>query len=610
MNEKTQLRLFICLLVVVAVFFTFGVDARSPRGTLNNEWDPSALHNVNNLSDLTSAPTARTNLSISNHNLITVDSAGNASVPGILHVNYDTDGSTVIGRAVISNAWGANTAAFSHIDHAAITNAALQQFSDGSTKLNAASGRTVTFEINDVTAAQINSSLELLVATSTDAGAYWLQVGGDSYISGSLTVDGNVDGVDVAGHVASTGTDVHGLGTAATKNTGTSGDAVGLLNTANTMSADQTIDDGGSNTNSYKLKFESNNGGTIQYSSILGVYGADPYLRLSCASATDGTERGVLDLHSTKIAPVYDAFTDLGGSSNKFKDGYFSGSLTVDGNVDGVDVAAASASVDAHHADSTDPHGTLLTQTNASITTNLTVANRLGVATTTPQTGLDVNSSLSVRGISSPSAGSSLELAFSSGVGYVWSYNRGTSTYLPTTFRGNPLILNDTGGFYIGIGTTTPATALHVVGGVSTLAGASMTDNIYLNGVSVFGGGTDGANNKISYYAGGDAANISRGAYMTIAGNEGTTSPFGSGSVCIVTGNNTAAEFGIYTGAGSSKRLSVGYTGHVTLASGVLSLTPRAAPPEDGAEGMIYADTDHHLYYHNGTTWLQLDNAP
>jgi hypothetical protein len=40
----------------------------------------------------------------------------------------------------------------------------------------------------------------------------------------------------------------------------------------------------------------------------------------------------------------------------------------------------------------------------------------------------------------------------------------------------------------------------------------------------------------------------------------------------------------------------------------VLKLTPRANPPSGAKEGMIYSSTDHHLYYYNGTTWIQLDN--
>jgi len=39
-----------------------------------------------------------------------------------------------------------------------------------------------------------------------------------------------------------------------------------------------------------------------------------------------------------------------------------------------------------------------------------------------------------------------------------------------------------------------------------------------------------------------------------------------------------------------------------------IQLTPTASPPGSAAEGMIYMDTDHHLYVHNGTTWVQLDN--
>jgi len=46
----------------------------------------------------------------------------------------------------------------------------------------------------------------------------------------------------------------------------------------------------------------------------------------------------------------------------------------------------------------------------------------------------------------------------------------------------------------------------------------------------------------------------------------------------------------------------------VTLGA-VAKLTPTADPPASPAEGWIYADTDHHLYYHNGTSWLQLDNV-
>ncbi len=44
------------------------------------------------------------------------------------------------------------------------------------------------------------------------------------------------------------------------------------------------------------------------------------------------------------------------------------------------------------------------------------------------------------------------------------------------------------------------------------------------------------------------------------------------------------------------------------LFADVLKLTPSASPPVTANEGDIYADTDHHLYYFNGTDWKQLDN--
>lgn len=40
-----------------------------------------------------------------------------------------------------------------------------------------------------------------------------------------------------------------------------------------------------------------------------------------------------------------------------------------------------------------------------------------------------------------------------------------------------------------------------------------------------------------------------------------------------------------------------------------LQLTPTAAPPDGAAEGMIYADTDHKLYFHNGTDWKEVTLA-
>jgi hypothetical protein len=51
---------------------------------------------------------------------------------------------------------------------------------------------------------------------------------------------------------------------------------------------------------------------------------------------------------------------------------------------------------------------------------------------------------------------------------------------------------------------------------------------------------------------------------------------------------------------------SVKFGGNV-YTSRTFQVLPNASPPLT-KEGVIYSDTDHHLYYYNGTTWKQLDN--
>ena len=40
-----------------------------------------------------------------------------------------------------------------------------------------------------------------------------------------------------------------------------------------------------------------------------------------------------------------------------------------------------------------------------------------------------------------------------------------------------------------------------------------------------------------------------------------------------------------------------------------IKLTPTASPPDPAAEGMLYADTDHKLYFYNGTDWKEVTFA-
>ena len=56
---------------------------------------------------------------------------------------------------------------------------------------------------------------------------------------------------------------------------------------------------------------------------------------------------------------------------------------------------------------------------------------------------------------------------------------------------------------------------------------------------------------------------------------------------------------GDLTVAGSVTQASV-------AAGASIKLTPTADPPTSAVEGMLYADTDHKLYYYNGTTWKEV----
>lgn len=54
--------------------------------------------------------------------------------------------------------------------------------------------------------------------------------------------------------------------------------------------------------------------------------------------------------------------------------------------------------------------------------------------------------------------------------------------------------------------------------------------------------------------------------------------------------------------SGASVSVEEGAT--LSVNGGVLRLVPQADAPADPVEGMVYADTDHKLYVHNGTTWV------
>lgn len=103
----------------------------------------------------------------------------------------------------------------------------------------------------------------------------------------------------------------------------------------------------------------------------------------------------------------------------------------------------------------------------------------------------------------------------------------------------------------------------------------------------------------------GDGSNI----FINRIGHGGTTDHYRG---MVVYDGKGHKVFGI-TGEASPISIQFGNDGDpidtlVYIFGGVI-FEPRANPPAAADEGMVYADTDHHLYYYNGSAWKQLDNA-
>jgi len=179
-------------------------------------------------------------------------------------------------------------------------------------------------------------------------------------------------------------------------------------------------------------------------------------------------------------------------------------------------------------------------------------------------------------------------------------------------------------------------------GGVTRGAGFSVVGNEFptagiAGDLVCFSGNAAGA--RISFTNGslGEAACIDNlelrightadlGDKLQVTGAASISSTLTAGGAIISSG--TAPSFALANGgaldcvfsmtATESLEISVGGgQSAISIASdskivtfGSIMLRPQADPPTVAAEGQVYADTDHHMYYYNGTSWLQLDNAP
>ena len=177
---------------------------------------------------------------------------------------------------------------------------------------------------SDVNLGLLNSSTPELVFTTKTIlrylGGNWTLIEVNDLTGTKLSQSQSPTG----NYLSSVSTDVSLTGT------GVTGDSLGIdLTNSNTFTADQSLGNAGASTNSYKKIFVADNSGTLQYSSIQGIFGADPYLRISAPHETGGAETPVVDIHRTKIAMVTDSLVDLGATaSGRLKDIFISGIFT------------------------------------------------------------------------------------------------------------------------------------------------------------------------------------------------------------------------------------------------------------------------------------------
>jgi hypothetical protein len=125
------------------------------------------------------------------------------------------------------------------------------------------------------------------------------------------------------------------------------------------------------------------------------------------------------------------------------------------------------------------------------------------------------------------------------------------------------------------------------------------------NGTVTLTGGDD-----ILTLAGGDlnvgVNNIELGGALSLTGLDLSQTELAALDGVTGSLNYSTENYGA-TGTGDIV-LNTGPTLTTVNITDLIKLTPTASPPAGATEGMIYMDTDHHLYVHNGTTWVQLDN--
>ena len=155
---------------------------------------------------------------------------GTTSPTEKLEVAPDSDVSAIIGRAHIGKAAPNDFATFSHVDHASSTNYALNQNQHGSTKLNYANGRDLSFRRSNVEIGGFNASADFFVDTDT------------------LYVDSSTDRVGIGTTTPSTILHIESATpTVTVKSTGTASSKIDLAGTYTTWSLENQHVNGATN---------------------------------------------------------------------------------------------------------------------------------------------------------------------------------------------------------------------------------------------------------------------------------------------------------------------------------------------------------------------------
>jgi hypothetical protein len=103
------------------------------------------------------------------------------TIRSTLTSNSDTDGTTILGRVKVGSAAGTDQATFSHFDHGSASNYALRQNSSGNTFINAPTGGSIGFRINDSDQATLSAAGGFNLSLALVAGSSGSFVGQGSF---------------------------------------------------------------------------------------------------------------------------------------------------------------------------------------------------------------------------------------------------------------------------------------------------------------------------------------------------------------------------------------------------------------------------------------------